>query len=709
MAEGLIKIQVNLQKSIQKALVNFNKSPKQRVTLEYVEVRADNLDKDWLLFRSNHYKLLEEYYDKIENDEYFKNEIYDSVEDTYMEYRALLKSTSNKLAVKIKETDSNKSDQSKGNNSSLIKLPKISIPLYSGKYSEWNSFRDLFISLIQNNNTLDNVQKLHYLKSHLTGEAEQLIRHTPITDSNYSQCWSLLESRYNNKKYLSNCIFKRLFSQKRMFVESASALKDLLDTTTECLHALQNLMIDVSTWDSIIIYVVTYKLDPETRKQWELKVSSDACTELPTLHQFKNFVESRFRAVECIESKKVPVQNNSSYSQKSNTKCEYCSDSHKMCFCKKFIALDYEQRRQFVVNHKICYNCLGGNHTTLQCLKPTSCRVCKRRHHTLLHSDSGCKTDESTSHNPKPSTSSEGTISSNNSTPLVSCFATTRITKLRQVLLATALVKVQSASSNFQILRAFLDQGSHASFVTDATVQFLRLKKTPIKGTVSGLGDNKNIVSRYMVSIVLQSLTDVNFEINVNAYVLKNITSYLPERKLEELNWTVLEQLPLADPQFNAPNKIDILLGADVYAKVLKEGIKKNQTGSLVAQCTRLGWILSGTVHSENTDQNKINNSTKQITTMHVQVNENDILKKFWEIEEQLLSNKSEKILTDEEQQCENLFTNTTKRTKDGRYVVNLPFRNGNPSCVGGNSRDIAVNRLMALEDNERYKSERKI
>ncbi|XP_060809273.1 uncharacterized protein LOC106136901 [Amyelois transitella] len=133
---------------------------------------------------------------------------------------------------------------------------------------------------------------------YLTGEAEQLIRHIPITNTNYDQCWEKLEKRYNNKKMLVNGILQRLFRQNMMLTESGEALKQLLDTTCDCLSALKNLDIDVSTWDVLIIHIVAEKLDPETRKQWELSVFSVNANQLPTFEELQNFIENRYRALE---------------------------------------------------------------------------------------------------------------------------------------------------------------------------------------------------------------------------------------------------------------------------------------------------------------------------------------------------------------------------------------------------------------------------
>ena len=42
------------------------------------------------------------------------------------------------------------------------KLPKISMPKFSGEYMEWIPFRDIYSSLVHNNDSLTKVQKFYY-------------------------------------------------------------------------------------------------------------------------------------------------------------------------------------------------------------------------------------------------------------------------------------------------------------------------------------------------------------------------------------------------------------------------------------------------------------------------------------------------------------------------------------------------------------------
>ncbi|XP_052748654.1 uncharacterized protein LOC113522128 [Galleria mellonella] len=196
-----------------------------------------------------------------------------------------------------------------------------------------------------------------------------------------------------------------------------------------------------------------------------------------------------------------------------------------------------------------------------------------------------------------------------------------------------------------------------------------------------------------MVSVSLQSLHDPNFTFKVQAFVLSKLTSILPERQIIVELWSEFSNIKLADPSFHTPNKIDILLGANVYSQILLDGVIKGPPGVPIAQRTTLGWIISGPVNLDET-----NNIQRPLISMHIShVSEDDLLRKFWELEaENNIDIK--KHLSEEEKKCEEIFTNTTKRDSSGRYIVNLPFRSDDPSCKYGNSKTIATKRFLQLE-----------
>lgn len=76
---------------------------------------------------------------------------------------------------------------------STTKLPNIDLPKFDGNYEQCIPFRDLFTSLIASNAAIAPVQKLHYLRSALSGDAAKIIALLKIEDDSYKIAWNLLK------------------------------------------------------------------------------------------------------------------------------------------------------------------------------------------------------------------------------------------------------------------------------------------------------------------------------------------------------------------------------------------------------------------------------------------------------------------------------------------------------------------------------------
>jgi len=74
------------------------------------------------------------------------------------------------------------------------------LPIFTGKYEEWHSFFNTFNSLIHSNTSLNNIQKFHYLKSSVEGEAAETIASLEISEVHYNDAWSRLKDRYDNER-----------------------------------------------------------------------------------------------------------------------------------------------------------------------------------------------------------------------------------------------------------------------------------------------------------------------------------------------------------------------------------------------------------------------------------------------------------------------------------------------------------------------------
>ncbi|KAF9422567.1 hypothetical protein HW555_001771, partial [Spodoptera exigua] len=95
-------------------------------------------------------------------------------------------------------------------------------------------------------------------------------------------------------------------------------------------------------------------------------------------------------------------------------------------------------------------------------------------------------------------------------------------------LLATAIVKVRSEDNYTTTLRALIDQGSQASFISERAVQQLTAKRYPTKGTVVGVGSTKQDIKQ-VVQISIESRIEA-FRLKVRTYVMsKPLTTKIPQ------------------------------------------------------------------------------------------------------------------------------------------------------------------------------------
>ena len=79
------------------------------------------------------------------------------------------------------------------------RLPKLTLPTFSGDLFEWQPFCDSFESSVHLNRNLSDIQKFNYLQAQLEGEAARTINGFSLTNSNYSKAIDLLRERFGQQ------------------------------------------------------------------------------------------------------------------------------------------------------------------------------------------------------------------------------------------------------------------------------------------------------------------------------------------------------------------------------------------------------------------------------------------------------------------------------------------------------------------------------
>ncbi|XP_048480939.1 uncharacterized protein LOC105388792 isoform X1 [Plutella xylostella] len=364
----------------------------------------------------------------------------------------------------------------------FVRLPKIDLPHFDGDYQHWLSFRDTYISLIHDNTSINNVNKFHYLRAALTGSASLIIQSLDLTSENYSIAWQLLSDRYDNPRLLINNHISALFSVDPIQRESSSALRNIVDVTNKNLRALASLGEPTDHWDSLIVFLMSKKLDSSSYRQWEEHRNN--LDSSPTLQQFIKFLINRADLLETLtdtfkyKQNNKPNNNNEAFKTKNflvstdNTRaysCPMCSQSHGLFNCPSFKALDIDSRIKKAKESRVCMNCLRLGHVENACTL-THCKYCKYRHNTLLHKD----VNKNTYTNKSASVPTTSGLANN--VALSSDISPSTLNNHGSVLLSTALVKVADKHGSLHTARLLLDNGSTSNFVTQSLCEKLDLK-----------------------------------------------------------------------------------------------------------------------------------------------------------------------------------------------------------------------------------------
>lgn len=246
------------------------------------------------------------------------------------------------------------------------------------------------------------------------------------------------------------------------------------------------------------------------------------------------------------------------------------------------------------------------------------------------------------------------------------------------------MVRVFNKDSNNTIfVRALLDAGSQGSLITIDLARKLNLSLEPSRELVRGIGglEMENSFGRSFVTVL--PVCERYPVITTPVTCFRNLVGNQPACDLSESITDLTGGLDLADPEFYKSKSVDLLLGSDVFGKlVYGDKIDLNSSG-LTAYRSVFGYVLLGPVEC---------NSLNFSDTEFFGVSLSDTLQRFWEVEEPPTVVKS----SPHDLECETFYKNHTIRLADGRFMTSLPFMSNRPLL--GQSRGIAEKQFLAVE-----------
>ncbi|XP_075150976.1 uncharacterized protein LOC142225089 [Haematobia irritans] len=588
-------------------------------------------------------------------------------------------------------------------------LPPCEIPTFHGDYASWPTFRDMFRAVCIDNPRLSAVEKLFHLNQRTKGEPNDIVRRLPLTDQNFAVAWRNLCSRYENKRVLVNAQLKILFGLSPIQAESGASLKRLQRDINACISMLKLYDIDVDSWGPIFVHICSARLPDVTLTLWEQTLEDK--TVIPEWSSLDSFLTNRHRTLESVSEirTKGPSTSNPNSGDKTNTKprnvkafqhqvnapkCRLClTEEHFLRKCPNFLAMSVNQRFSEVKRSNLCLNCFSKVHTSKNCTSKNCCLKCHKRHNTLLHREQLPVTAETNLNTTStadsslrqfPSTSSNLQSTGMGGGVIQTCFAS----HSRGVLLGTALVKINHSGLEY-VARALIDSGSQGTFISERLFNTLRLPFQRTSATISGLNDSVSAAVHKECSFRLSSMVRDDFEISTSALVVPHLSGSLPSVTFDPNALLNMPRITLADPRFYESSRIDLLIGGDLLPVIMLSGVRQQICGSLLAQETVFGWILTGPIPFES------KTSIPKVVSYYCEISLDKEISRFWEVED--LPQKT--FFSQADKICENLYASTTTRNKDGRYVVSLPFKEEFLQDMNlGQSRNIAMAQFIRNE-----------
>ena len=273
-----------------------------------------------------------------------------------------------------------------------VYLPELQIPFFDGDKMKWRQFWDLFKVTVDQNERLS--EKLCYLKSKLTGNAEQVSSGLSMSHENYTVAKSLLQDRFEDNQTILNFHFTELINLAPV-TNTSKGLRFLYDKIENHLRSLDALQQDINL--DIFISIISSKIPKDVFLHLELQKGARNKWSVRMLRElFNNYIcaaesaeelsyssngQSELGSQIVINGKRTPQRN--SINPQLFVQCRFCDGNHWSDQCVEYPTA--KDRKLRIKNS--CFLCLKRGHVAYKCLLNKTCFYCGRKNH---HNRSPC-------------------------------------------------------------------------------------------------------------------------------------------------------------------------------------------------------------------------------------------------------------------------------------------------------------------------------
>ena len=149
--------------------------------------------------------------------------------------------------------------------SQFHKLPKLSLPIFTGNILEWQTFWDSFESSLHHNDSLSDIQRFSYLRSLLQGDAARVIEGFSLTHTNYIQDVELLKERFGQEHQIVYAYMQGLLELPRS-TSTIVSLRMFQEKMESYIRGLQSLGQGQESFGNLLVSVILGKLPVDVKR-----------------------------------------------------------------------------------------------------------------------------------------------------------------------------------------------------------------------------------------------------------------------------------------------------------------------------------------------------------------------------------------------------------------------------------------------------------
>ncbi|KAB7506557.1 hypothetical protein Anas_07422 [Armadillidium nasatum] len=467
----------------------------------------------------------------------------------------------------------------------------------------------------------------------------------------YKDAREALEERYGNMHIVSNTLKKQLDSWPFIKAGDALALRKFADFLKKCEVVKASTQGLNGLDDTDRILSLLKKLPAHIIHKWN-DYAFKYVESMPRNHGgypgFSNFVkfitdqarQACFSAPTLQAERQTQGNGKPSYKETSSTRsvrsfateaavtndhrdrnvttltCIYCNQNHGIGTCNKFANIPIQERKYFVKEKRLCWNCLRSGHVARFCRDPNRCRTCNGFHHTFMHEERVSFEQRA----PRGRIETTGGVTNKErEQAIVNKIDTSEdnVSYQTQALILPIWVHSHDFPVNRVLTYAMLDHQSNTSFIKDSLFKRLNLAGSPVDlsiKTISGTELAKSIKCNNLILQGLRSKEELQLR---SSYVKEDIAAdraSIPNKEVAKRYEHLQEIYDKIEPEIPTL-EVEMLIGLDCQEAIEPLKIVTGKRGTPFGFKSRLGWGIIG--RASETFSNSLQASELKVIVNH--------------------------------------------------------------------------------------------